>query len=388
VGQRSAAGGGIDGLAPSLERLRKDLMMQTNAGLARMQSAMQEAGVDLAAIGPTANMRYLLGFAPHPDERLCLLLVSPQDTCMVVPGLNLEEVAAHADIDLFPWADADGPQMALRQALTVMRMPRTLAVDGTMRADFLLRLQEAATPDRTMTVDALLTPLRMRKSAAEIAALARAASQADRAMQAAVDACRPGVTEAEVAWVTEAAFRQDGAEEVNFTLIASGPNGAYPHHHSGERRLQTGDAIVIDIGASLAGYKSDITRMVHLGQPSPEFLKVHAAVYQANQRAMAAVRPGATCEQIDRVARGTLEAAGYGPFFTHRTGHGVGLEGHEPPWIMAGDATVLRAGMAFSIEPGVYLVGQFGVRIEDVVVVTESGVRNLTGFDHALVVKA
>ncbi len=277
-------------------------MTQINDRLAKMQSAMQGAGVDLAAIGPTANMRYLLGFAPHPDERLCLLLVNQRDACMVVPGLNLEEIAAHADVDFFPWADADGPQAALRQALVTLRAPRTLAVDGAMRADFLLRLQAAATPDRTTTVDALLTPLRMRKSAAEIETLAAAASQADRAMQAAVDACRPGVTEAEVAWAAEVAFRQDGAEEVCFTLVASGPNAAYPHHHSGERRLQPGDAIVIDIGASLAGYKSDITRMVHLGQPSAEFLKVHAAVYQAHQRAMAAVRPGVTCEQIDRIA--------------------------------------------------------------------------------------
>jgi len=362
-------------------------MTQINDRLAKMQSTLPAAGVDLAAIGPTANMRYLLGFAPHPDERLCLLLVSAQDACMVVPSLNLEEVAAHADLRFFPWADADGPQAALQQALIALRGPRTVAVDAAMRADFLLRLQEAGAPARTITVDALLAPLRMCKSAAEVAALAAAATQADRAMQAAVDACRPGVTEAEVAWAAEAAFRQDGAEEVTFTLVASGPNGAYPHHHSGERRLQAGDAIVIDIGASLDGYKSDITRMVHLGQPSAEFLKVHAAVYQANQRAMAAVRPGATCEEIDRMARGTLEAAGYGPFFTHRTGHGLGLEGHEPPWIMAGDATVLQEGMVFSIEPGVYLTGRFGVRIEDVVVVTEAGVRNLTGFDHALVVK-
>jgi Xaa-Pro aminopeptidase len=306
---------------------------------------------------------------------------------LVVPGLNRDEVAAHTDVDLIQWADADGPQEALQKALAALHKPRTLAVDGSMRADHLLLLQAAAIPERTAPADGLLTPLRMRKSPEEIDALARAAAQADQAMQVAMDTCQPGRTEAEVAWAVEAAFRQDGAEQVSFTLIASGPNGAYPHHHSGERRLQKGDAVIIDIGASLHSYKSDITRMVQLGEPSAEFQKAYNAVLQANQRAMAGVQPGLTTGAIDHIARSTLETAGYGPYFVHRTGHGIGLEVHEPPWIMAGDPTVLQEGMVFSIEPGVYLTGQFGVRIEDIVVVTRSGVRNLTGFDHALVVK-
>ena len=361
--------------------------MLVEKNLAKLRARMEEAGIDLVAIGPTANMRYLLGFVPHADERLCLLMVDRQSVRMVVPGLNLDEVAAHTDVDLIGWEDAAGPDVALRKALAALHEPGALAVDGAMRADHLLQLQSATSPDRCIPVDFLLAPLRMRKTAVEIDALARSAAQADRAMQAAVDACRLGASEAEVAWATEAAFRLDGAEKVDFTLIASGPNGAYPHHHSGERRLQKGDAIIIDIGASLNGYQSDITRMVHLGEPSAEFLRAHAAVYEANQRAMAAVRPGTTASEIDHMARNTLEAAGYGPFFIHRTGHGIGLEGHEPPWIMAGDTTVLQEGMVFSIEPGVYIVDQFGVRIEDIVTVTQSGARNLTGFDHSLIIK-
>lgn len=361
--------------------------MQADERLANMQVRMEEIGIDLATIGPTANMRYLLGFAPHADERLCLLLVGRKSVRMVVPGLNREEVAAHTSIDLIAWADADGPEEALRHALATLHKPRILAVDGAMRADSLLQLQSVVASNRITAVDELLAPLRMCKSPEEIDALARAAAQADRAMQVAVNACHPGVTEAQVAWETEAAFRQDGAEEVCFTLIASGPNGAYPHHHSGERKLQKGDAIIIDIGASLHGYKSDITRMVYLGEPSADFLRAYAAVHEANQCAMAAVQPGILAGEIDHFARTTLDAASYGPFFTHRTGHGLGLEGHESPWIMAGDTTILREGMVFSIEPGVYLVGQFGVRIEDIVIVTESGVRNLTGFDHSLVIK-
>ncbi len=169
--------------------------------------------------------------------------------------------------------------------------------------------------------------------------------------------------------------------------MGAGANGAFPHHHSGNTRLQNGDAVVIDIGATYRGYKSDITRMVHLGKPTWELTKAYNAVLNANQRAMAAVRPGVTTEELDRVGRSTLESAGLGQYFTHRLGHGLGLDGHEPPWIMNGNTTTLEEGMVFSIEPGIYFTGKFGIRIEDIVVVTATGVRNLTGFDHALVVK-
>ncbi len=361
-------------------------MTLTQERLQALQARMQENKIDLAAVGPTANMRYLLGFAPHPDERVCLLLVSQRAVRMVTPTLNQAEIAAHTDVELVGWADADGPKGALRQALAGWPSPRSLAVDGPMRADFLLNLQQVISPAQTQPLDPIISPLRQRKSTEEVEGLARAAAQADRATRAAVNACKPGVTEAEVAWAVEAAFRQDGADAVDFTIIASGPNGAYPHHHSGERKLQRGDAIIIDIGATLNGYKSDITRMVHLGQPSAEFRQAYAAVLQANERARAAIRPGVTAGEIDRMARSSLEAAGYGPYFTHRLGHGIGLEVHEEPWIMAGNSTVLEEGMAFSVEPGVYLVGKFGVRIEDIVLVTQSGVRTLTGFDHALAI--
>jgi Xaa-Pro aminopeptidase len=365
-----------------------NVKMESEDRLKRLQTCMAESDVDLAAFGPTASMRYLLGFTPHPDERLCLLLVAPAAVRMVVPSLNAEETAAHTQgLDLVAWEDADGPKQALREALSSLPKARSLAVDGAMRADFLLFLQEAATPQQAQPAGPMLASLRQRKSAEEIESLAAAAAQADRAMQAAVDACHPRVTEAEVAWAAEEAFRLDGAEEVCFTLVASGPNGAYPHHHSGDRLLQEGDAIVIDIGASLRGYKSDITRMVFLGKPPNEVLKAYQAVLEANERARAAVRPGVMAQEIDRAARQTLEAAGYAEYFVHRTGHGLGLEVHEPPWIMAGNEQVLAEGMVFSIEPGVYFPGHFGVRIEDIVVVTESGVRNLTGFDHRLVIK-
>jgi Xaa-Pro aminopeptidase len=361
--------------------------MQNEERLANLQAKLSDAEVDLVAINPTANMLYLLGFAPHADERLCALLINRQSICMLVPSLNLEEVAAHTKIALTSWEDAEGPQKALQQLRTSLKKPHKLAVDSTMRADHLLLLQDAFAPSQTIAADVLLAPLRTCKTAPEIDALKQAALQADMAMQVAIDACHPGISEAEVAWETEAAFRRDGAEQVCFTLIASGPNGAFPHHHSGERKLQKGDAIVIDIGASLEGYKSDITRMVHLGKPSAEFLQAYNAVLEANQQAMAAVKPGVAAEDIDRQARSALENAAYGQYFTHRTGHGIGLDGHEPPYIMAGNKTTLKEGMVFSIEPGVYFNGRFGVRIEDIVAVTQTDVECLTGFDRSLVIR-
>jgi Xaa-Pro aminopeptidase len=348
---------------------------------------MEEAGLDLIALGPTENLHYLLGFTPPGDERLTMLLVSPNTVRFVVPALNADQIAAHTDLELTRWADADGPAAALRHALSATPAPRRVAVDGLMRAAFLLDLQGLVSPQETVEAGVLLTSMRERKSADEIEALLEAAAQADQAMQVGIDACRPGVTEAQVAWAIEGAFREAGAETVAFNVVASGPNSAFPHHHTGQRVLQEGDAVVIDIGSSLNGYKSDITRTIHLGKPSEEFLKVYRAVYEANQRGREAVRPGVPCQEVDAVTRGVLEKRGYGEYFIHRTGHGLGLEVHEPPWIMAGNAAPLAEGMVFSVEPGVYIPGKFGVRIEDIVVVTPSGARTLTGFDRELIVK-
>ena len=353
-----------------------------------LRESMKREGIDLLAVGPSANMRYLAGHMSHADERLCLLLVSAGDARVVVPELNAEEWVANTDLPLYRWEDAAGPAAALAGALEGMLPVERLAVDGGMRADSLLQLIEAARPTRTIPLAAANIPLRWCKSTMELDMLARAAAQADRAMQAAVDCCRPGVTEQQVAWAVEETFRRDGAEEVCFTLIAAGPHGAFPHHHSGETALKQGDAVVIDIGASLNGYKSDITRMVFLGEPPDDFLRAHDAVRKANEVGRAAVRPGVTAATVDAAARGALEQAGYGRYFTHRTGHGLGLEIHEVPWIQQGNGQLLEEGMVFSVEPGVYMPGEFGIRVEDIVTVTATGVRTLTGFDHDLVVKS
>ncbi len=361
--------------------------MKIQERIKTLQVQMIDKKVDMAAIGPTSSMRYLLEFAPFADERLCVLIIGIDSVSMIVPDLNAEETAAHTTVKLIPWKDSEGPQKAVQQIREINRFPGMLAVDPAMRADNLLQLLNGLNPDKVITIDELISPLRLVKSDHEIDLLQQAAWQADKAMQAAVDACVPGATEKEVVWAAESAFRKNGAEEVCFTIVASGPNGAHPHHRSRDREIRKGDPVIIDIGASFQGYKSDITRMVHLGTPDPDVLKVYDTVKHANRKAFSFVQPGVAAEDIDLVARNHLEEAGYGKAFLHRTGHGIGLDVHEPPWIMAGNKSVLQAGMVFSIEPGVYLPGKFGVRVEDIVVVTHDGVRNLTGFDHSLVVK-
>ncbi|MEJ2737719.1 MAG: M24 family metallopeptidase [Anaerolineae bacterium] len=311
---------------------------KTDRKLAQLQARVAEAGVDLVAIAPTPNMRYLLGSAPLADERLCLLLVTPHDACMVAPALTANQIEAQTGVSAIRWTDENGPQQALTEAGATLHVgPGTvLAVDATMRADVLLLLQEALAPLRCLSADTIMSGLRIHKSGGEIEALARAAAQADRAMMAGVEACQPGITEQQVAETIANYFRQDGADSVDVTIVASGSNSAYPHHEAGDRRLRAGDTIVIDIVATLDSYKSDITRVVHLGRVPDDVRAIHEVVLEANRRGREAAVKGAQARDVDRAARQVIEQAGYGPYFIHRTGHGLGMDMHEAPWI-AGD---------------------------------------------------
>jgi Xaa-Pro aminopeptidase len=355
----------------------------------KLQAQLARDKVDLMAVAPTPNMMYLLGFAPKYDERLCLLLATPNDTRLIVPHLNADQVESHTGMKAIRWTDEQGPAGALSQALDELGLESNsvLAADDTMHASDLIQLMDQAKPARTMAGDSIMSRLRMLKSDNEIELLAKAAAQADRAMAAGVEACKPGATEREVADAIRNAFTSDGADEMGFAIIASGPHGAYPHHHSGERKLQVGDTIILDIGATLNGYKSDITRVVQLGEPSAEVKRAYAAVLEGNTRGREAVKPGVKAQDVDRATREPIATAGLGEYFFHRTGHGLGIEEHEPPWISSVSETVLEPGMVFSVEPGVYLNGKFGIRIEDIVVVTKDGSRNLTGFPHEMVIK-
>jgi Xaa-Pro aminopeptidase len=330
-------------------------------------------------VAPSDDLLYLLGFSPTADERACMLLVGAETSVFVVPSLNADQSReALPSIAFATWEDDQGPRRALREAAAPFAGARRVAVGATMRADFLLLLQATLDGAEFVSADGVVAELRMHKEAAELEALQTSAQTADAAMEAALAACAPGASELDVADAAAAAFRQAGADEVSFTSVASGPNGAFPHHHSGSRVMGLGDAVTIDLGGRRRGYASDLTRMAHIGPPTERYAEVHETVEQAVQAALAVARPGATCAEVDRAAREVIEAAGFGDYFIHRTGHGLGLSGHEPPSIMAGEERELVPGMVFSIEPGIYLPGELGVRLEEIVALTARGSRVLS----------
>jgi Xaa-Pro dipeptidase len=357
--------------------------------ISRLQEQMARTGIDLAVIAPTANMRYLLGFAPLADERPCALLVTRDDSCIVVPELNADQVERFTGMTALRWPDVAGARQAFVDAVMRLgiRPGLVLAADDAMRADALILVQEVAEPRKSVPAGGLMAGLRMRKSDAEIAALAQAAVVGNAAIMAGAEACQPGVTERYVSEQISHAFRLYGADEVNFTTIGSGPNGAFPHHEFSDRLLELGDMIVLDIGATLNGYHSDVTRMVHLGEPTAQEREVFDIVLEANLRGREAAVAGVLARDVDHATREVIEMAGYGPQFIHRTGHGLGLEVHESPWITSESETLLEPGMVFSIEPGIYLPGRFGVRIEDIIVVTEGASRALTTLDRAMIIR-
>ena len=355
-----------------------------------LRQRMSDVGIDLVALAPSDNLRYVMGFSPVADERACMLLVTSRSALVLMPSLNAEQAVSEApEVELVTWDDDAGPVAALQGALKRVGgdSARRGAADPEMRADHLLLLQET-TPDTSFVAASVaVAPLREVKSADELRELQAAALAADEAVRAAFAACRPGATELEVAESAAAAFRGAGSE-VLFTMVGGGPNGAYPHHHTGGRRLEAGDPIVIDLVGRLGGYASDITRMAFVGPPSERYLEVHGVVEAAVQAGLAAARPGATCHEVDAAARGVIADAGFGKRFVHRTGHGLGLSVHEPPWIMRGEDVELRQGMVHSIEPGIYLPGEFGVRLEEIVHVTADGCERFSGLSRDLHVVA
>ncbi len=359
----------------------------TDRRLARLRDKMAATEVDLVAIAPGSHMDWLLGFHPHPDERPCLLLVGRASEAFLMPALNAEGTREQTQIPFHEWSDDEGPERALVEALQAVgaATARKIVLDETMRADFaLLVLDNLPGAGHAFTGDTL-GALRMVKDPGEHAALKMNAAIADRAMQAAFATLAPGRTEREIADVVKAHFASEGAAPA-FWIVGSGPNGAFPHHQTGDRKLQIGDAIVIDIGGRKKGYPSDITRMAAVGRLPEGYEDVHRIVESAVQAALAAARPGVRAREVDAAARGVIADAGYGAYFVHRTGHGIGIDGHEPPYITATSETVLEEGMTFSIEPGIYLPGRFGIRLEEIVVLRANGPEILSSLPRDLYV--
>lgn len=362
-------------------------MNDTTRRLAALRESMAAEGADLVAIGPGSHMDWLLGFHPHADERPCLLLVGKTDEAFLMPSLNAEGSREMTDIAFHTWSDDEGPVAALASAMEAAGATRAgkVVLDETMRADFALLLLEALPGAGHAFTDTTLGRLRMRKDAGELEKLKMNAGIADRAMQKAFATIRPGIAELEIAQAIRDHFASEGATPA-FWIVGSGPNGAFPHHQTGHRKLQEGDAVVIDIGGRKQGFPSDITRMAAVGRAPDGYGEVHAVVERAVQSAMQAARPGMKAKAVDAAARGVIAEAGYGEYFVHRTGHGMGIDGHEPPYITATSETVLEEGMVFSIEPGIYIPGRFGIRLEDIVILRADGPERLSELPRDLTV--
>jgi Xaa-Pro aminopeptidase len=355
------------------------------ARLAATAAATDAAGIDALMITPGADLRYLVGYDAEALERLtCLLVPALGDPVLLVP--RLEEAAAIASgaaesVRVVTHEETDD---AFALAATIIadsigRPAQTVAVADRMWAEQVLRFRDVMPQADQVSAGVVTRPLRLHKQADEVDSLRRAGQAIDRVHQRMGEWLRPGRTEAEVGRDIADAIIAEGHATVNFVIVGSGPNGASPHHQLSGRVIEPGDPVVIDIGGSMPdGYCSDCTRVyIAGGQPPAEYADYYAVLLAAQQASCASVRPGVTAQQVDAAARDVIVAGGYGEHFIHRTGHGIGLEEHEEPWIVDGNDTVLAAGMCFSIEPGIYFSGEHGARIEDIVVVTPDGVERL-----------
>jgi Xaa-Pro aminopeptidase len=345
-----------------------------------------EQGLDGVVVAPGPDLVWLTGYRPTAiTERLTLLVLGPaMSPTLLVPVLERPDAEAAAGapaLTMVDWADGSDPHDAVAP---LMKPDGRFAISDAAWAAHLLGLQRHLPRSSFRALGECLPMLRAVKGPEELDRLAAAGAAADATYLDIVELPFEGRLETEVAADLARLLREHGHEQVDFTVVGSGPNGANPHHEAGDRRIQHGDAVVLDFGGLMYGYGSDTTRTVTVGEPAPQVREVHEIVRRAQQAAFEAVRPGVACEEVDRVARAVITEAGYGEQFIHRTGHGIGVTTHEPPYMVEGEHQPLRTGMCFSIEPGIYLAGRFGVRIEDIVTVTDLGGQRLNNTDRAL----
>jgi Xaa-Pro aminopeptidase len=354
----------------------------------------EEVGLDLLVLTPGSDLRYLSGYHAHAMERLTALVVPRRgEPFLVVPRLEAPMVGASPagalGLEVLAWDETDDAFALLARAATdrLGSAPGRVAVGSRTWAEHALGVQRALAGSTLELAGPVLDRLRMVKTGAEIEELARAGAAIDRVHARMGDLLRVGRTEAEVGADIAAAILAEGHVAVDFTIVGSGPNGASPHHELSDRVVGAGDLVVVDIGGELpSGYRSDCTRTYVVGgEPDAGTAEWYAVLQEAQAAACAAVRPGIAAEEVDAVARRIITEAGWGEHFIHRTGHGIGLDTHEAPYIVAGNELTIEPGMAFSVEPGIYLDGRCGARIEDIVVCTGDGVRSVNFGSHELV---
>ncbi|WP_318200696.1 aminopeptidase P family protein [Streptomyces sp. SCL15-4] len=357
---------------------------------ARMERAVRsaaDAGLAGLLVAPGPDLVWLTGYAPTAvTERLTVLVLAPgRDPVLVVPTLeapDAEQAPGAPALTLRDWTDGADPY-AVTAALLDDR--GRFGISDNAWSMHLLGLQRTLPGTSYAALTDALPMLRAVKDQAELDLLAAAGAAADQAFEEIRKLPFAGRRESDVGRDLAGLLRRFGHEQVDFTIVGSGPNGANPHHEVGDRVIRPGDMVVLDFGGLKDGYGSDTTRTVHVGEPTEEERRVHDVVRAAQEAGYQAVRPGAACQDVDRAARAVITDAGYGAYFIHRTGHGIGVTTHEPPYMIEGEERPLVPGMCFSVEPGIYLPGRFGVRIEDIVTVTEDGGRRLNNTTREMV---
>ncbi len=363
--------------------------------LEKLQQLQQAAGIDYVALVPGANLLYFTGVHYHLSERPIIAIFparAGEQPALVVPRFEAGK-ALHGPVKIdwrvYTYMDGQNPQDLADQAANDLGLDHTvIGVEPTqMRVLESGLLSHHAPAARLVSAADILKQMRMTKDADELDRMRRAAKAPERVLAEAVKRIKPGMTEREVAGIfMSVSFEQNPQEPVSAPLVQTGLSAADPHAFAGGRAVQPGDLMVIDFGAVVEDYGSDITRTIAIGEPSAEMKHIYEVVKAANAAGRAAVRPGILAEDIDKAARAVIDQAGYGQYFTHRTGHGLGLEGHESPYMVQGDKTVLEVGMTFTVEPGIYIEGKGGVRIEDDMVVTADGGESLTTFSRDLII--
>ena len=359
--------------------------------LEKLRTELRDRGINCAVIMPGPNLCYLTGLRMKASERISLLFLRVLgEPRLLLPRLETPqaEKSVNIPVQIYSYRDEEGPDSALARIARDLQLDgKTLGVEfREMRVLELSRLEQHTSRCALADLGEAMAGLRMTKDDREIEALRSALRLTECALEQTLSAIRPGMSEREIACLYQIEALQVGGEELSFpTIVASGPNGGSPHAAPSERAVGPGDLITIDCGAMREGYPGDLTRNLALGEIDPELEKIHEIVAEANAAGREACRPGAAAQDVDRAARRVIKRAGYGDSFIHRTGHGLGLEVHEPPYIMEGNEQELKPGMVFTIEPGIYLPGRGGVRIEDVMLITPDGAETLTHFPRELV---
>ena len=357
--------------------------MNESAGrLLRLQAAMRGRGIDALCVSVGSDLPYLTGYRAMPLERVTMLVVPASGRPeLVVPGLEAPRVDVSDDaFDVHGWAESDDPIARIDRLL---HDASSVAIGDETWSGFLLQLQERTPARRFLPASDLMAELRIRKSPLELNALRRAARTVDAVVDEMAEVGFSGRSERDVSREVIDRTIAGGHESMDFWIVASGPNGASPHHEPGERIIQSGDAVVVDFGGYQGGYCSDTTRMFVVGETPYGFDDAFEVLRAAQAAAVEAVRPGMSAASIDAVARDMIVDAGYGDLFIHRLGHGIGMDTHEHPYLIHGNDQIVEPGMVFSIEPGIYAPGEWGMRIEDIVAVTNDGVERLNRSDRS-----